>query len=80
MTPARGDRAARGRRYPVPEQVELGFHLCDRDDGHRHFMARRDLAVVTEMANRRRAAIARRIDWAHVPVPADRDERPTSVP
>jgi methionine synthase II (cobalamin-independent) len=58
----------------VPEPVELGFHLCYGDYGHRHFMAPRDLAVVTEMANRLRAAIARRIDWVHVPVPADRDD------
>ena len=58
----------------VPDDVEVGFHLCYGDFQHRHFMSPRDLGVATEMANRLAAAAGRTIDWIHVPVPIDRDD------
>jgi hypothetical protein len=58
----------------VPADVELGFHLCYGDYGHRHFMNPRDLAVLTEISNRLAGAAPRAIDWIHVPAPIDRDD------
>jgi hypothetical protein len=58
----------------IPSDVEVGFHLCYGDFGHKHFMDPTDLGVATEMINRVTAASARPIDWFHVPVPIDRDD------
>jgi hypothetical protein len=58
----------------VPEDVEVGFHFCYGDFGHKHFMEPTDLGVVTEMTNALIEATDRRIDWIHLPVPADRDD------
>ena len=58
----------------VPEDVEVGFHLCYGDFQHRHFMNPADLGVATEMINRLTDATERTIDWFHVPVPIDRDD------
>jgi len=58
----------------IPPDVEVGFHLCYGDFGHKHFMDPTDLGVATEMINRVTAACARQIDWFHVPVPIDRDD------
>jgi methionine synthase II (cobalamin-independent) len=58
----------------IPPDVEVGFHLCYGDFGHKHFMDPTDLGVATEMINRVTAACARPIDWFHVPVPIDRDD------
>jgi len=58
----------------IPADVELGFHLCYGDFGHKHFMNPSDLGVCVEIINRLVAASARPIDWVHVPVPIDRDD------
>jgi hypothetical protein len=58
----------------IPNDVELGFHLCYGDFGHKHFMDPTDLGACTEIANRLVAAAPRAIDYLHVPVPIDRDD------
>lgn len=58
----------------IPPDVQVGFHLCYGDFGHKHFVNPKDLAVVTEMSNELTAAIARPIDWIHMPVPIDRQD------
>jgi hypothetical protein len=58
----------------IPERVELGFHLCYGDFGHRHFMQPRDAAVLRAIANGLARTVDRRIDWIHMPVPRDRDD------
>jgi hypothetical protein len=58
----------------IPADVEVGFHLCYGDFGHKHFMNPTDLGVCTEIINRVTAASSRTIDWFHVPVPIDRDD------
>jgi hypothetical protein len=60
--------------HKIPEDVEVGFHLCYGDFKHRHFMNPKDLGVVTEMSNRLAGAVRRLINWIHVPVPIDRDD------
>jgi hypothetical protein len=58
----------------VPDDVELGFHLCYGDYQHKHFMEPADLRTCTEIVNRLSAAAPRTIDYFHVPVPIERDD------
>jgi hypothetical protein len=58
----------------IPNDVQLGFHLCYGDFGHKHFIDPTDLGVCTEITNRLIAAAPRTIDYVHVPVPIDRDD------
>jgi methionine synthase II (cobalamin-independent) len=64
----------------IPPDVELGYHFCYGDFGHKHFMNPTDLAVVTQMANAVTQAVDRRIDWIHLPVPIDRDDEAYFAP
>ena len=58
----------------VSDDVELGFHLCYGDSGHRHFVEPKDTAVLVELANIILEQAKRRIDWIHLPVPKDRHD------
>ena len=56
----------------VPPNVELGYHLCYGDEGHRHFKQPSDASVMVELANDLSRVIPRSINWLHMPVPRDR--------
>lgn len=56
----------------VPEDVELGFHLCYGDYDARHFVEPLDAGKLVEMANALKAAVPRPITYIHMPVPIDR--------
>jgi hypothetical protein len=58
----------------IPADVEVGFHLCYGDFAHQHFLQPKDAGVLCEMSNRLVAAVERRIEWIHVPVPRDRSD------
>jgi hypothetical protein len=58
----------------VPEQVELGYHLCYGALGQRHFMEPADLGLVVRLANAVASGLARPLTWIHVPVPPTRDD------
>jgi len=58
----------------VPEAVELGYHLCYGDRGHKHFIEPTDTGHMVEVANGVFDRIGRRVDWLHLPVPRDRDD------
>ncbi len=58
----------------IPDDVEVGFHLCYGDFRHQHFMQPKDGGVLTELSNRICASVARRVNWIHVPVPRDRTD------
>jgi hypothetical protein len=58
----------------VPAAVELGYHLCYGDYGHKHFKEPTDAAVLVEVANAIAARAERPIQWVHLPVPRDRDD------
>ena len=53
----------------IPAEVELGYHLCYGDSGHKHFMEPVDTANMVEVANSLSAGIGRAINWIHMPVP-----------
>jgi hypothetical protein len=58
----------------VPADVELGYHLCYGDYGHRHFVQPRDTSNLLEVANGVAKRVRRTIEWLHVPVPRERDD------
>jgi len=59
---------------PVPEPVELGFHLCYGDFGARHFIEPRDAGRLVDMANALAATVTHRIAYIHMPVPIARTD------
>ena len=63
-------RVSRG----VPEDVELGFHLCYGDDYHGHFTVPDDTRKLVEVANALATALSHPLNWIHVPVPAQAEE------
>jgi len=77
-----GEIIARLKRLAdaVPEDVELGMHLCYGDFGGRHFVEPQDSTKMTELANAISAAIARKIAWIHMPVPQDRSDEAFFAP
>jgi hypothetical protein len=58
----------------VPAGVELGYHLCYGDRGHKHFKEPTDTANLVEVANGISARVKRSIEWIHMPVPRDRSD------
>ena len=60
----------------VPKDIELLYHFCYGDAGHRHVVEPTDMGDMVELANRLSNGIARTIELIHMPVPRDRsDER-----
>ena len=58
----------------VPPAVQMGYHLCYGSPADEHLVMPRDMAVMVEMANGIRQAVARRVDFLHMPVPKDRTD------
>jgi hypothetical protein len=74
-----GDRLARlGER--VPAGVDLGYHLCYGEAGHRHFAQPRDAGRLVAVANGISAGVRRPVHWIHLPVPRDRDDEAYYAP
>ncbi|MCH6168594.1 hypothetical protein [Pseudonocardia alaniniphila] len=58
----------------VPDEAELGFHLCYGDAQHRHFVQPKDTGIAVALANAIAEVAARPINWLHLPVPRDRTD------
>jgi hypothetical protein len=58
----------------VPADVQLGYHLCYGDRGHKHFIEPKDTANLVEVANGISARVRRSIEWIHLPVPRSRTD------
>lgn len=58
----------------VPEDIELLYHFCYGDAGHRHVVEPTDMGDMVELANRLAAGIKRTIELIHMPVPRDRSD------
>ena len=58
----------------VPADVELGYHLCYGDAGHKHFKEPEDTSKLVEVANAISAGVGRTINWIHMPVPRNRTD------
>jgi hypothetical protein len=58
----------------VPEDVEMGYHLCYGDYQHEHLAQPDDCRACVDIVNAAADAVGRRIDWVHIPVPIERDD------
>jgi hypothetical protein len=67
------DRLARLGDH-IPEGVELGYHLCYGDFGHRHVVEPKDTGLMVRLANELSQRIQRSIQWIHMPVPRSRTD------
>jgi hypothetical protein len=50
----------------------MGYHLCYGSPADEHLVMPRDMGIMVEIANDVRRALARRLDFLHMPVPRDR--------
>ncbi|MEV5650554.1 hypothetical protein AB0L57_20085 [Nocardia sp. NPDC052254] len=64
----------------VPGGVELGYHLCYGDFGHRHFAEPADTGRMVAVITAVQAGLTRAIDWVHMPVPRSRDDHEYFAP
>ncbi len=58
----------------VPDDVELGLHLCYGDFGAKHFVEPKDAARMVDFANTLAAAVPHQLAYIHMPVPIDRSD------
>lgn len=58
----------------IPEDVEVGVHLCYGDVAEAHFVQPKDAENLTKFANLVNAKITRKLTWLHLPVPIERDD------
>jgi hypothetical protein len=58
----------------VAADVELGYHLCYGDAGHRHFIEPADTSKLVDIANAVTAALNRPVQWISLPVPRNRTD------
>jgi hypothetical protein len=58
----------------VPSDIELLYHFCYGDAGHRHVVEPSDMGDMVELANRLSAGVERTIELIHMPVPRDRSD------
>jgi hypothetical protein len=58
----------------VPGDVELGYHLCYGDAGHKHFVEPADTGKLVDVANGIAAGLQRSLNWISMPVPRNRSD------
>jgi hypothetical protein len=58
----------------VPDDVEVGLHLCYGDFGAKHFVEPKDAAKMVDFANTLSQSIARKLAYIHMPVPVERGD------
>ncbi len=59
----------------VPNNTEVGIHLCYGDPGHQHILEPQNLATCVSFANALSDGTSRILNWVHMPVPRERDDR-----
>ena len=64
----------------VPTDVELGYHLCYGDSGHKHFVEPEDTKHLVTIANGIASGINRNLNWIHLPVPQSRNDEAYYLP
>jgi methionine synthase II (cobalamin-independent) len=58
----------------VPDDVELGLHLCYGDFAGKHFVEPKDATAMVDFANTLSKSIAHKLAYIHMPVPIDRSD------
>ncbi|GGT69804.1 hypothetical protein [Actinomadura citrea] len=64
----------------VPDEAELGYHLCYGDFEHRHFVEPPDTSKLAAVTRGVADGLGRRLDWVHMPVPRDRADEAYFAP
>jgi len=64
----------------VAPDVELGYHLCYGDAGHKHFKEPDDTTLLVRVANAISTGLTRPVQWIHLPVPRDRTDETYFAP
>jgi hypothetical protein len=64
----------------VPDDVELGLHLCYGDFGAKHFVEPKDAAKMVEFANALAKAVPHKLAYIHMPVPIERSDEAFHAP
>jgi hypothetical protein len=59
---------------PIPDAVEVGFHLCYGDFGAKHFFDPIDAGKMVEVCNALARTVSHTIAYIHLPVPIDRSD------
>ena len=67
------DRAVR-QIDAVPDDVQVGFHLCYGDIEEQHFVQPTDAGTLASVIRGIVAAAPRTVSWFHLPVPIERDD------
>jgi hypothetical protein len=58
----------------IPDDVELGLHLCYGDFAGRHFVEPKDATAMVDFANTLSKSIPHTLAYVHMPVPVDRSD------
>jgi hypothetical protein len=58
----------------IPDDVELGLHLCYGDFAGKHFIEPKDAAAMVDFANALSRTIPHKLAYIHMPVPIDRSD------
>ena len=56
----------------VPEEVDMGYHLCYGSMNNRQWKEPDDLGMCIKVANELKKTVSRQINFLHMPVPVDR--------
>src|SRR5580693_1260406 len=64
----------------IPDDVELGLHLCYGDFGAKHFVEPKDAAKMVEFANALAKSIPHKLAYIHMPVPIERSDEAFYAP
>lgn len=67
------DRALR-QIAAVPDDAEVGFHLCYGDVEEAHFIQPKDAGTLASVIQGITANSPRTVDWIHLPVPIERND------
>ncbi len=58
----------------VRDDVQVGYHFCYGDPGHKHFIEPTDLSLSVEFANAVAQGARRPVNFVHMPVPKNRSD------
>jgi methionine synthase II (cobalamin-independent) len=59
---------------PIPDDVEMGFHLCYGDYGAKHYFDPVDAGKMVEVCNALAKTLRHRLGYVHLPVPLPRTD------
>ena len=64
----------------VPVDIDLAYHLCYGDAGHKHVVEPTDMGDMVEFTNRLMRGLRRTVQLVHMPVPRDRSDEAYFAP